>query len=87
MWYADGHIYMKQSVMWMKPMFVNTKYQAIITVKEIFPEKNRILYGQHCAVFDAETGETIGGEALLIEQETIRLVVPQLSNFPKGSYL
>ena len=68
LWYADGHIYMKQSMMWMKPMFVNTNYKAIITVKEIFADKNRILYD--CAVFDAETGDqTISGEALLMNKK------------------
>lgn len=68
LWYAEGHIYMKQSMMWMKPMFVDTSYKAVITVKEIFPDKNRILYD--CAVFDAETGEqTIAGEALLMNKK------------------
>ncbi|KXK44137.1 MAG: hypothetical protein UZ11_BCD004000290 [Bacteroidetes bacterium OLB11] len=49
-------------------MFVDTKYKAIITIKEIFPEKNRVLYD--CAVFDANTGEqTIAGEALLMNKK------------------
>ena len=49
-------------------MFVDTKYKAIITVKEIFADKNRILYD--CAVFDAETGDqTISGEALLMNKK------------------
>ncbi|MBL7754453.1 MAG: MaoC family dehydratase [Bacteroidota bacterium] len=68
LWYADGHIYMKQSMMWMKPMFVDTKYKAVITVKEIFPDKNRVLYD--CAVFDSSTGDqTISGEALLMNKK------------------
>lgn len=68
LWYADGHVYMKQSMMWTKPMFVDTTYKAVITVKEIFPEKNRVLYD--CAVFDATTGEqTISGEALLMNKK------------------
>lgn len=68
LWYADGHIYMKQSMMWLKPMFVDTKYKAVITVKEIFPEKNRVLYD--CAVYDIASGDqTISGEALLMNKK------------------
>ena len=40
LWMADGHVYMKQTMQWLKPMFVDTTYEAVITVKEIFPEKN-----------------------------------------------
>ncbi|MBL7767006.1 MAG: MaoC family dehydratase [Chitinophagaceae bacterium] len=68
LWYADGHIYMKQSMMWMKPMFVDTTYKAVITVKEIFPDKNRVLY--ECAVYDVASGDqTISGEALLMNKK------------------
>jgi 3-hydroxybutyryl-CoA dehydratase len=68
LWYADGHVYMKQSMTWLKPMFVETDYKAVITVKEVFPEKNRVLYD--CAVYDAATGEqTISGEALLMNRK------------------
>ena len=64
LWKADGHIYMKQTMQWLKPMFVNTPYEAIITVKEIFPEKNRVLY--ECTIFEMENGtQTFVGEALL----------------------
>lgn len=68
LWYADGHIYMKQSMMWMKPMFVGTTYKAVITVKEIFPEKNRVLYD--CAVYELASGDqTISGEAMLMNKK------------------
>ncbi len=68
LWYADGHIYMKQSMMWLKPMFAGTTYKAVITVKEIFPEKNRVLYD--CAVYDSATNEqTISGEAMLMNKK------------------
>jgi 3-hydroxybutyryl-CoA dehydratase len=68
LWYADGHIYMKQSMTWLKPMFVGTTYTAVITVKEIFPEKNRVLY--ECAVYDKATGDqTIAGEAMLMNKK------------------
>jgi hypothetical protein len=49
-------------------MFVNTPYRAIITVKEIFPEKNRVLY--ETKVIEIESGqETITGEALLMNKK------------------
>jgi 3-hydroxybutyryl-CoA dehydratase len=65
--HAEGNIYMKQNSTFLKPMFVDTPYQAVITVKEIFPEKNRILY--ETKVIDKATGaETITGEALLMNK-------------------
>ena len=66
--HADGHIYMKQNTTFLKPMFVDTPYKAVITVKEIFPEKNRVLY--ETKVIDVATGaETITGEALLMNKK------------------
>jgi acyl dehydratase len=68
LWYADGHIYMSQNIKWLRPMFVDTEYEAVVKVKEIFPEKNRILY--ECAVYDAKTNEqTIAGEAMLVNKK------------------
>jgi len=65
--HAEGHIYMKQNTTFMKPMFVGTNYKAVITVKEIFPEKNRVLY--ETKVVDIESGaDTITGEALLMNK-------------------
>ena len=69
LWYADGHVYLNQTMKWLKPMFVDTTYEAVITVKEIFPEKNRITYD--CAVFDKATGtQTIAGEATLMNKKS-----------------
>lgn len=68
LWHADGNVYMSQNIKWLKPMFVDTEYEAVIKVKEIFPEKNRILYD--CAVYDTKTGEqTIAGEAMLLNKK------------------
>ena len=68
LWKADGHVYLKQSMQWLKPMFVDTEYEAIITVRDIFPEKNRVLYD--CSIIDVETGEqTFSGEALLMNKK------------------
>jgi len=66
--HPDGQIYMKQNTMFLKPMFVDTPYRAVITVKEIFPEKNRVLY--ETKIIDVATGnETITGEALLMNKK------------------
>lgn len=68
LWYADGHVYMSQNIKWLRPMFTDRTYEAVVNVKEIFPDKNRILY--NCEVFDAETGDqTIAGEAMLLNKK------------------
>lgn len=68
LWYVDGHVYLSQSMKWLKPMFTDHEYEAAVKVKEIYPEKNRVLY--ECAVYDAATGEqTITGEALLMNKK------------------
>ncbi|HXS37927.1 MAG TPA: MaoC family dehydratase [Flavipsychrobacter sp.] len=68
LWHPDGNVYMSQNIKWLKPMFVDTEYEAVIKIKEVFPEKNRILYD--CAVYDTKTGEqTISGEAMLLNKK------------------
>lgn len=66
--YADGHIYMKQNTTFLRPMFVDTDYEAVITVKEIFPEKNRVLY-ETKVIEKASGAETITGEAMLMNKK------------------
>lgn len=66
--FADGNVYMKQLMQFMRPMFTGVEYEAVITVQEIFPEKNRVLYKTE--VFNAENNElTITGEALLMNKK------------------
>lgn len=68
LWYVDGHVYLNQSMKWLKPMFVDTMYEATVRVAEIFPEKHRIRY--ECEVKDVQTGETtIVGEALMMNRK------------------
>ena len=68
LWHAEGHVYMSQNIKWLKPMFAGDEYEAVIKVKEIFPEKNRVLY--ECAVYDVASGEqTIAAEALLMNKK------------------
>ncbi len=68
LWFVDGHVYLNQTMKWLKPMFTETEYEAVVTVKEIFKEKNRVTYD--CAVFDVKSGEqTIAGEATLLNKK------------------
>lgn len=38
---GEGTIYLKQSLNFLKPMYVDTKYQAVFTVKDVMRDKNR----------------------------------------------
>jgi len=68
LWYADGHVYLSQNIKWLRPMFAGQEYEAVITVKEIFPEKHRVTYD--CAVYDTANGEqTIAAEATLMNKK------------------
>jgi acyl dehydratase len=67
LWYADGNIYLNQTMEWHKPMFVNVEYEAVVRVKEIYKEKNRVLY--ECAVYDPAQVKTISGVALLVNKK------------------
>jgi 3-hydroxybutyryl-CoA dehydratase len=68
LFYADGNVYLKQNMTFLKPMYVNTPYEAVITVKEIFPEKNRAL--METKIIEVATGETTTtGEALLMNKK------------------
>ena len=69
MLYNEGNIYMKQTLQFLAPMFVDHEYEAVVTVKEIFPEKNRVLYKTE--VIDPKNNNqlTITGEALLLNKK------------------
>ncbi len=38
---GEGTIYLKQSLNFLKPMYVDTTYEAVFTVKEVLADKNR----------------------------------------------
>jgi 3-hydroxybutyryl-CoA dehydratase len=66
--YWDGNVYLKQSLTFMKPMYANEKYTAVITVKEIFAEKNRILF--ETQIFEAGSENLCTtGEALILNKK------------------
>jgi acyl dehydratase len=68
MLHNDGHIYMMQKSQFYAPMFVDTTYRAVITVKEIFPEKNRVSY-ETKVIDPADDKVCVNGEALLMNKK------------------
>jgi acyl dehydratase len=62
---GEGTIYMNQTMNFMRPMFVDTDYEAVMTITEINREKNRAKV--QTQVIDKTTGKvTIDGEATVI---------------------
>jgi acyl dehydratase len=62
---GEGTIYLKQSLAFMKPMFVDTAYEAVFTVKEINTEKHRATI--ETTILDKTTGALCtSGEATVM---------------------
>jgi 3-hydroxybutyryl-CoA dehydratase len=68
LFYADGNVYMKQEMKFLKPMFTEKQYEAVLTVKEIIAEKNRAVI--ETKIIDLETGDvTTTGEAMMYNKK------------------
>lgn len=68
---GEGTIYLKQSLAFMKPMYVDTTYEAVFTVKEVVKEKNRAVV--ETLIRDKATGNVCtSGEATVMNTEKIR---------------
>ncbi|GAB2622994.1 hypothetical protein GCM10027035_18550 [Emticicia sediminis] len=66
--YPSGHILISQSAKYIKPIFTDVEYTAIITVKDIFPTKNRVLYKNE--IIETKTNELkVTGEAALMNKK------------------
>jgi acyl dehydratase len=66
--YPEEHILISQNAKYIKPIFTGIKYTAVITVKELLPEKNRVLYQNE--IYEKATGELkISGEAVLMNKK------------------
>lgn len=62
---GEGTIYLKQSMAFMRPMFVNTIYEVKMTVKEVNKEKHRA--NVETVIADKTTGDVvISGEATVM---------------------
>ncbi len=67
---GEGTIYMKQSMAFMRPMFVNTVYEVRMTVKEVIKEKHRATV--ETVIADKATGAVvINGEATVMNVNRI----------------
>ena len=68
---GEGSIYLKQSLIFVKPMYVHTAYQAIFTVVAMIIEKNRIVIKTE--IKEKEVGMLcITGEATIVNDEKLR---------------
>ncbi len=67
---GEGTIYLKQSLAFLKPMFVDTLYEAVFTVKELNSEKHRATI--ETIITDKTTGAVCtSGEATVMNTTKI----------------
>lgn len=67
---GEGTIYLSQSLTFLKPMYVNDKYKAVFSVKELFLEKNRALFTTQ--IFNTDEKLVMSGEALVMNVDQIK---------------
>lgn len=66
--YPDQHILISQNAKYFKPIFTGVEYTAVFRVKELFPDKNRVLYLNE--IYEKATGELkVSGEAVLMNKK------------------
>jgi len=66
--YPDGHILISQTAKYIKPIFTGVDYTAVFTTKQLFQDKNRVLYLNE--IIEKTTGELkITGEAILMNKK------------------
>jgi acyl dehydratase len=67
---GEGTIYLKQSLNFLKPMYVDVTYEAIFTVKEVTKEKHRAIV--ETQIKDKATGVVCtSGEATVMNSDKI----------------
>ena len=68
---GEGTIYLKQSLNFLKPMYVDTDYEAVFTVREVVKEKNRAII--ETLIKDKSSGTICtSGEATVLNLEKIK---------------
>ena len=68
---GEGTIYLKQSLSFLRPMYVDTAYEAVFTVKEIIAERNRAVI--ETVIKDKSTGAVCtSGEATVMNVDKIK---------------
>lgn len=67
---GEGTIYLKQTLEFLRPMFVDTQYEAQMFVKEIISDKHIAVVA--CKIVDITTGKiTLKGEGTLMHKDKI----------------
>lgn len=67
---GEGSIYMKQTMEFRRPMFVDKEYEAVFTVTEVNREKHRAIVST--SIVNKDDGkETLRGEAMVMNKEKI----------------
>lgn len=68
---GEGTIYLKQSLSFLKPMYVDVDYEAVFTVKEVIGDKNRATI--ETLIKDKNTGLVCtSGEATVLNVDKIK---------------
>src|SRR6187401_767705 len=67
---GEGTIYLKQSLSFLKPMYVDTKYTAEFMVKELVKEKNRAVV--ETVIKDPDGKICTSGEATVMNVDKIK---------------
>ncbi len=68
---GEGTIYLKQSLNFLKPMYVDVTYEAVFTVKELIKDKNRAII--ETVIKDKTTGILCtSGEATVMNVDKIK---------------
>ena len=68
---GEGTIYLKQSLSFLKPMYVDVDYEAVFTVKEVIKDKNRAVI--ETLIRDKSTGNNVtSGEATVMNVNKIK---------------
>jgi acyl dehydratase len=67
---GEGTIYLKQTLNFLKPMYVDTTYEAVFTVKEVLKDKHRAIV--ETTIKDKTTGNLCtSGEATVLNTDKI----------------
>ena len=67
---GEGTVYLKQSMEFLRPMLVDTEYEAVFTVKEINRAKHQAIVSTE--VFDKNRGKVVlRGEATVMHVEKV----------------
>jgi acyl dehydratase len=67
---GEGTIYLKQSLNFLKPMYPETDYEAVFTVRELIKDKNRAIV--ETLIRDKEGKVCTSGEATILNVEKIK---------------